>query len=126
MKTTFTAAAVVAGLAATGVTAENRIDRIRPDAPELAPYGALPIGVQTLQFTNPGQIDILNTTADAAPLYDRPLTVEVWYPAADGTEQGGTYQANLRDGQTEVTLHGRAARDATPASDATYLSLIHI
>ncbi len=120
MKTTFTAAAVVAGLAATGVTAENRIDRIRPDAPELAPYGALPIGVQTLQFTNPGQIDILNTTADAAPLYDRPLTVEVWYPAADGTEQGGTYQANLRDGQTEVTLQGRAARDATPASDTTY------
>ncbi|GAA6193052.1 dienelactone hydrolase [Phaeobacter sp. NW0010-22] len=120
MKTTFTAAAVVASLTATGVAAENRIDRVRPDAPELAPYGALPIGVQTLQFTNPGQIDILNTTADAAPLYDRPLTVEVWYPAVDGTEQGGTYQANLRDGQTEVTLHGRAARDATPVSDTTY------
>jgi predicted dienelactone hydrolase len=120
MKSTFTAAAVVAGLAAPSLAAENRIDRVRPDAPELAPYGALPIGVQTLQFTNPGQIDILNTTADAAPLYDRPLTVEVWYPAADGTEQGGTYQANLRDGQTEVTLHGRAARDAVPASDATY------
>lgn len=120
MKSTFTAAAVVAGLAAPSLAAENRIDRVRPDAPELAPYGTLPIGVQTLQFSNPGQIDILNTTADAAPLYDRPLTVEVWYPAADGTEQGGTYQANLRDGKTEVTLHGRAARDAAPASDATY------
>lgn len=100
--------------------AENRIDKIRPDAPALASHGDLPVGVQTLSFVHPGQIDILNTTEGDEPLYDRPLTVEVWYPAADGTTPGGTYTAFLRDGQTEVTLHGRAARDAEPADGAAY------
>ncbi|MEM8579111.1 MAG: dienelactone hydrolase [Pseudomonadota bacterium] len=103
-----------------GAALANPIDEIRPDAPELAPYGDFAIGVQTLDFTHPGQIDILNTTADAAPIYDRPLTVEVWYPAADGTEPGGTYTAFLRDGTTEVTLTGRAARDAAPAAEGSF------
>ncbi|TMM50885.1 alpha/beta hydrolase family protein [Sulfitobacter sabulilitoris] len=98
----------------------NPIDLVRPDAPELAPFGTLPIGVQTMEFTHPGQIDILNTTEGNAPSYDRKLTVEVWYPAADGTEPGGEYTAFLRDGATEVTLTGRAARDAAPASGASY------
>ncbi|MEP2718851.1 alpha/beta fold hydrolase [Pseudophaeobacter sp.] len=112
--------ALATGALSSMAVAENRIDRIRPDAPELAAFGAHPIGVQTLEFTNPGQNDILNTTEEAQPLYDRDLTVEVWYPAAAGTEAGGSYRAILRDGQTEVTLHGRAARDATPASGETY------
>ena len=55
---------------------------------------------------------VLNTTAHSEPRYDRELTVEVWYPATEGTEQGGTYTAVLRDGVQEVTLHGRAAFDA--------------
>ncbi len=117
---TLAALGVVATMIAPPLSAENRIDQIRPDAPELASYGPHVIGVQTLEFTHPGQIDILNTTADAEPTYDRPLTVEVWYPAAEGTEPGGTYQANLRDGQTEVALHGQAARDAEPASGETF------
>ena len=110
----------VATMMATPLIAENRIDRVRPDAPALAAYGPHVIGVQTLEFSHPGQIDILNTTADAEPTYDRPLTVEVWYPAVEGTQPGGTYSAFLRDGQTEVTLHGQAARDATPASGETF------
>jgi len=114
-----TLAALGLTLAAGGATqalAENRIDRIRPDAPALADFGPYPIGVTTRSFTNPGQIDIVNTTADAEPTYDRELTTEIWYPAAAGTKPGGTYRAFLRDGRTEVTLHGRAARDAAPAS----------
>ena len=101
--------------------AENRIDVIRPDAPELAAYGALPVGVRTMEFRNPDQVDVLNTAADGeVPRYDRPLTVEVWYPAADGTQAGGTYQTVLRDGVTQVELQGQAARDATPASGTQY------
>lgn len=107
-------------LASAGISQANPIDVIRPDAPELAAYGELPIGVQTLDFTHADQIDILNTTPDSAPTYDRPLKVEVWYPAAADTVQGGTYTAILRDGKTEVPLTGRAARDAVPASGATY------
>ncbi|GHF66023.1 alpha/beta hydrolase family protein [Seohaeicola zhoushanensis] len=120
MRTALTGLAIAATLAAFPATAENRIDRIRPDAPELAAFGPLPIGVTTLEFTNPGQIDIVNTKDGAQPVYDRKLTVEVWYPAAEGTAPGGSYRALLRDGKTEVTLQGRAARDAAPASGATY------
>jgi len=115
-----TSITLAASLLAAPLAAQNRIDLTRPDAPALAAFGALAVGVTTLTFTNPGQIDIANATEDAAPLYDRSLTVEVWYPAAADTPPGGTYSALLRDGQTEVTLTGRAARDAAPATDAAY------
>lgn len=105
---------VTATLTGGSVMAENRIDLIRPDAPALAPFGIHAVGVTTLDLVNPGQIDIVNATETEAPLYDRPLTVEVWYPAVDGAAPGGTYQALLRDGLTEVTLSGRAIRDAAP------------
>ncbi len=110
------ALAITATAIATPAAAENRIDRIRPDAPELAPFGPYPIGVTTMTFTHADQLDVLNTTAEAQPRYDRPLTVEIWYPAAPGTAAGGSYTATLRDGKTQVTLQGRAARDAAPAS----------
>ena len=108
-------------MAASAAAAENRIDQIRPDAPELAAYGDHAVGVRTITVTNPGQVDVLNTPAEGdIPTYDRALTVEVWYPAADGTEPGGTYETVLRDGETQVTLSGRAARDAAPAEGATF------
>lgn len=116
--------AVIAGLLATTALAEdNRIDQIRPDAPELAAHGDSPIGVRTLTVSNPGQVDILKVEADKElPRYDRPLTLEVWYPAAAGTGSGGTYEGvQLRDGVTTVQLHGKAVRDAEPASpDSAY------
>jgi hypothetical protein len=46
---------------------DNRIDQIRPDAPELAAYGRYPVGVTTLQVSNPGQLDILNAKPGEAP-----------------------------------------------------------
>ncbi|QBF32816.1 dienelactone hydrolase [Thalassococcus sp. S3] len=119
-RTPLAALSLAASVTAVSALAENRIDQVRPDAPELAAYGPYPIGVQTMTFSHPGQIDILNTTADAEPTYDRPLTAEIWYPAAPGTPAGGSYTAVLRDGQTEVTLHGQAARDAEPASGETF------
>jgi predicted dienelactone hydrolase len=108
--------AQTAAPAATPATSGNRIDLVRPDAPELAAHGNFLIGVTTRSFVNPGQIDIVNTTADGVPpLYDRELTVEIWYPAAEGTAQGGSYEVLLRDGVTSATLTGQAARDAAPA-----------
>lgn len=118
---------VVAGsLSATAAAAENRIDTQLPDAPELAAYGDLAIGVRQLEMTNPGQIDILaiDPTADKPetfPTYDRPLTVEMWYPAEKGATGATGLQAYLRDGITEVTLQGKAVRDAKPlAADTAY------
>ncbi|MBU3738017.1 MAG: dienelactone hydrolase [Rhodoferax sp.] len=100
---------------------DNRIDTIRSDAPELAPYGRQAVGVRTLQLVHPGQQDIVRFKAgQPMPIYDRPLTVEVWYPArlAAGQAPAGSYRAFARDGKTEVTLHGRAVRDASPDAGA--------
>lgn len=105
--------------------ADGRVDGIRPDAPELSPYGEYYVGVRRMDFTDPGRIDVANTTADGAPpTSDRTITTEIWYPAADGTTPGGTYDALLRDGETEVVLHGQAARDAAPAEGRFPLVLL--
>lgn len=65
----------------------------RADAPELAYRGSFDVGVRTLKVVNPNQIDILNYSAEYTdPRYDRPLTLEVWYPAKDrGKKKGGNH-----------------------------------
>ena len=111
--------------------AENRIDTQLPSAPELAAYGDLPVGVRTLEMVNPNQIDILAIDPKAEkpaewPRYDRPLTVEMWYPAAEGATGDTTLKAYQRDGTTEVVLQGRAVRDATPAAAGADYPLVLI
>ncbi len=124
------ASALAATLSAAMVTAPtlsaaNPVDQIRPDAPALSPYGAFTVGVQTRAMTIADSIDVLAIDGSDVPRYDRPLTLEIWYPAQSGTEPGGQYTAKLRDGVTDVTLTGRAVRDAPPASgDAFPLILI--
>lgn len=88
--------------------AETRIDRIRPDAPELAAYGPYAIGVRTV------------TLADSK----RPLTIEVWYPAEPDSQGSTVLKALVRDGKTETSLRGKAVRDAAPAKDAKALPLV--
>jgi predicted dienelactone hydrolase len=98
------------------VAEDNHIDTIRSDAPELAKYGKFNVGFKTLKVTNPKQLDIVKFKAGAPmPLYDRPLTLEVWYPAqlAPGQLPAGQYKAITRDGKTEVTLFGRGVRDSS-------------
>lgn len=116
--------AVSLTLAATSLSAQDRIDLIRPDAPELAPYGVLPVGVTTRTFVHTDQIDVLNSTEDTLARYDRPLTVEIWYPAATGTPPGGTYETVLRDPSLSATLSGRAARDAAPTTEGPFPLLV--
>lgn len=94
---------------------DNHIDTIRPDAPELAHYGKFSIGVKTFNFTNPHQLDIVHAKPGLpTPYYDRPVTVEVWYPAKLEKDQpnSGDLRVMTRDGKTEVTLHGKAVRNA--------------
>ncbi|SHI67247.1 alpha/beta hydrolase family protein [Wenxinia saemankumensis] len=124
-------AALAAALAATPVLAQdtsspqevrrpNPIDLVRPDAPELAHPGPYAVGVTTMDFVRSGVPDVRRATATSQPTYDRPLTVEVWYPAADGTTGGGTYETVLRDGETPVTLSGSAVREAAPMGGETF------
>lgn len=101
------------------LAAQNRIDGQSPDAPELSAYGNLAVGVRQLEMVNKDQIDILaiDPAGDkpaVLPRYDRPLTVEMWYPAAKGSTGDTSFNTYLRDGTTEVTLEGRAMRDAAP------------
>lgn len=95
----------------------NRIDTIRPDAPELAKFGEFDIGVRTLTVTDSNRIDILNTPrGEDSVYYDRSLTLEIWYPAALAASEspGGVYQAITRNPEIVATLHGSAVRDAKP------------
>lgn len=103
------------------VAQDNRIDMIRPDAPELAKYGSLAVGVKVFNLVNQKQLDIVKAKAgEAIPSYDRPLAVEVWYPARPAAAKpgDGEYQVYVRDGKTQVTVRGRAVRDAQPDAAA--------
>src|SRR5262245_53020945 len=101
---------------------DNRIDVVAPMAPDLAPYGSFDIGVRTIQATDKGRPDILNTKPGAETVrYDRTLTLEVWYPAklAAGQKPGGDYRVVTRDPAVMATLHGKAVRDAAPLAPAS-------
>lgn len=129
MKRIALATAMIATAAATPLAAQNRIDGQSPDAPELAAYGDLPVGVRQIELVNENQIDIvaIDPAGDKPaqlPRYDRPLTVEMWYPAAEGATGDTSFKTYLRDGSTEVTLEGRAMRDAAPAEVAAPLPLV--
>ena len=104
---------------------ETRIDLTRPDAPELASYGERPVGVRTIEVVDEGRVDVLAVDPEAPPpdplpTADRAMTVEVYYPAAPGAEGDTAQEALLRDGETVVTLRGRAMRDAEPAQDGPF------
>lgn len=94
------------------------------DAPELALRGTYGVGVRTLQLLNPGQVDILNFNKETgqAPLYDRPLTVEVWYPAVipDGVPEHTVYTSAMPRAPTSFPIAGKALRDAPPDSHGPF------
>ena len=97
----------------------DRIDVQRPDAPELAAFGPHDVGVRTIDLVAHDRPDLRGPTLEApVGRTDRHLRVEVWYPATlpAGVTAGGTYQATTPDGITHATLHGRAVRDAPPAT----------
>jgi len=100
-----------------------------PDAPELAARGPHAIGVRTLVWVDPGRLDVLGYEPGKDSLYDRPLTVEVWYPAtlAQGQRESVTYDEVMGNNGSEdrplipFTFAGRACRDAQPdPSDGPY------
>lgn len=104
----------------------------RPDAPELAARGQYAVGVRTLKLVNPGQLDIAHAPKEGElARYDRPLTVEVWYPAAGASGRGlTTYHDTLGSGpgdpkrpNTPFTIRGRATRNA-PAVQGNAFPLV--
>ena len=112
------AIALAVGLGLGVVAAQNRIDIVTPMAPELAAFGATPVGVRTIAATDRGRADVLNTKlgSDTIAHTDRTLTLEVWYPAvlAAGQSVGVEYRTVARDPSRPIVLRGRAVRDAAP------------
>ena len=95
------------------------------DAPELAARGKYSVGVRTVDIVNPAQPDILNfdKTSGKAPLYDRPLKLEVWYPATipAGKEEREVYTVPMPVAPgpgvpVSFQLPGKALRDASPVT----------
>lgn len=96
----------------------------RPDAPELAPRGTFDVGVRTFRFVNEDVVDILNSPPFGQPvLYDRAITVEVWYPADVGRRsQISIYrdffgQSNIPGSLEPFIFLGRARRNAPVAGE---------
>ncbi len=103
-----------------------------PDAPELAPRGEFKVGVRTIEFVNKGQVDVLKSKGGIAPNYDRPIKVEVWYPANlhEGTEESIVYDEVMGTSNDPkrplipFTFAGRASRDAAPIASNGAFPLI--
>jgi predicted dienelactone hydrolase len=106
----------------------------RADAPKFAPRGKFQVGVRTVKLTNPDQLDILNYSAENPnPRYDRPLTLEVWYPATLRPRQRelthyndvlGHGAGNPERPLLPFEFGGRAARDAEALNKAGPYPLI--
>jgi predicted dienelactone hydrolase len=99
------------------------------DAPELAPRGPWAVGVRTVELVNPNQPDIIHFDRDSgkAPVYDRPLTLEIWYPATipAGKAERVVYESAMpgapRPGVADTfQILGKALRDAPPVSGQNF------
>ncbi len=100
-----------------------------PNAPDLAARGTYAVGVRTLTVIHPAQVDVLHPKEGKHPLYDRPLTLEIWYPAQTLNNKPATvlYESVLGRSNdpkrplVPFTFPGRASRDAEPdASGGAY------
>ncbi|MDG1276507.1 MAG: dienelactone hydrolase [Algoriphagus sp.] len=101
-----------------------------PDAPELAARGEYAVGVQTLDLLNKNQLNILNYGKGGDSLYNRPLKIEVWYPAnAVGTDLISYDEVMGQNGSPTrpiipFTFLGRATRNSKPVSSAGSFPLV--
>lgn len=93
------------------------------DAPELAPRGAYHVGVRTVEMVRKAQPDLLHVDKQTgqAPVYDRPLKLEIWYPAVipPGQEEETTYELPTPSGRpflgmNSFPIRDKALRDAPP------------
>ena len=95
-----------------------------PGAPVLAARGDTVTGVRTITLVQPGQADVLAGKKEGRySRYDRPLTVEVWYPALPGTDDTrAVYTDHLGradlNNLTPSSIGGRAYRNAEPDMSA--------
>jgi predicted dienelactone hydrolase len=96
------------------------------DAPELAPLGAHGVGVRSITLVERAVPDVLayDKAKGSAPLKDRTLLVDVWYPAAPGAHGASVVYSGSLPSETgpnaAFTVDGVALRDAPADRRQTY------
>ena len=108
------------------------IGDLLPNAPELAARGTYAVGVRTLKLVHPAQVDVLHMKDGKPAIYDRPLTLEIWYPARIPANKPAfvTYEEVLgrfNDPKRPLipfTFTGRASRDANPDTSGGLYPLV--
>jgi predicted dienelactone hydrolase len=96
------------------------------DAPELARLGPHGVGVRTTLLVETGVPDVLHMekATHKAPLIDRKLVVEVWYPVAKTASASPVVYSGTFEGQdakpVAFTAPGIAVRDAAPDPGGPY------
>ena len=105
--------------------------RFGVDAPELAHLGEFPVGIRTLHLVQQEQADVLSFDAatGSAPRVDRPLTVELWYPAQPAPHAPHVvYTASLPSeppaAPAQFSIPGIAVRDAPPSGTGHPLIIV--
>ena len=87
-----------------------------PDAPLLAYRGEFNVGVRTIEIVDLDRLDILNySNENKNPEYDRPLTVEIWYPCEiPDNRMEKTVYVDEQFVDDAIVFTGRALRNAKP------------
>jgi predicted dienelactone hydrolase len=101
------------------VFADEPPSRFGVDAPELAPLGPYAVGIKTLQLIERAQPDVLafDPAKGSAPLRDRVLGIELWYPAhpnpgAPLVTYTGSLPSEPPAPPAQFSIAGIAVRDA--------------
>lgn len=101
------------------------------DAPELAHVGPYAVGVKTLHLREPAQADVLayDPVHDSAPLRDRALSVELWYPArpkpgAAPVIYTASFPSEPPAPPASFSVPGIAVRDAPAAGEGLPLVIV--
>src|ERR1700688_3520377 len=105
--------------------------RFGVDAPELARLGDQAVGVKTLHLVQHGQIDVLafDAAKGSAPLADRALTVDLWYPArprrgAPRAVYRASFPSEPPAAPASYSVPGIAVRDAPPSGTSWPLVIV--
>ncbi|HEY4442664.1 MAG TPA: hypothetical protein VGN30_00165 [Steroidobacteraceae bacterium] len=113
------------------VAAGEPPSRYGVDAPELAQVGDYAVGVKTLHLVQHGQIDVLafDAASGSAPLADRALTVELWYPAhprpgARRAVYTARFPSEPPAAPASFSVPGIAVRDAPPSGTGLPLVIV--
>ena len=105
-----------------GAIARSPDSRPGVDAPELARLGPFGVGFRTITLVQPRQVDLsaYDKAKGVAPLRDRVLPVDIWYPAkvssgAKAMVYSGALPGEPPRGMIAFTVQGLAAPDAPAA-----------